>query len=276
MRSATALSVASSIVVHVVALAAIAGVLCKLARGGPPPGEAPERADVEIEQEFTEDRYAERTSNEVGAARREGPAVTSSDHGRLRSPTPRTQSEHIFRTPTTGVRRHGGGSPTLVGIRPIPPHPALGRGERSEAASGSDPEDSLRGPSLIHANVLLSGRGDGLGEDDVYDWNTSSDDMGPYFRRLRSKIDPLWANAFPKSAMLELKQGTVVLEFVVDTQGRAVVTWPPLRPSGINEFDRNCAEAIRRASPFEPIPAFLGRTHIRIRAPFEAVNPIVR
>jgi len=57
------------------------------------------------------------------------------------------------------------------------------------------------------------------------------------------------------------------------------VTWPPIRPSGIDEFDRNCADALRRASPFEPLPASLraaGRTMLKIRAPFVARNPIVK
>jgi TonB family protein len=79
--------------------------------------------------------------------------------------------------------------------------------------------------------------------------------------------------------MLELKQGTVILEFTIAADGSARVGWPPVRPSGIDEFDRNCAEAIRRASPFGPIPAALrdaGRTTLRIRAPFVAKNPIVR
>jgi TonB family protein len=96
---------------------------------------------------------------------------------------------------------------------------------------------------------------------------------------LHGKIDPLWANAFPRSALLELKQGTVILEFTVAADGGVRVSWPPLRPSGIDEFDRNCAEAIRRAGPFAPLPATLldgGRTRLRIRAPFTATNPIVR
>ena len=92
-------------------------------------------------------------------------------------------------------------------------------------------------------------------------------------------MNPLWQNAFPKSAMLELKQGTVILEFTIALDGSARVTWPPSRPSGIEEFDRNCAEAIRRASPFPPLPAALrenGRTSLRIRAPFVAKNPIIK
>jgi TonB family protein len=97
-----------------------------------------------------------------------------------------------------------------------------------------------------------------------------------YFRMLKARIDPLWANAFPKSALLELKQGTVILEFVVGADGSASVAWPPLKASGIDEFDRNCASAIRRAAPFPPIPTSLGRGSLRIRAPFVAKNPIIK
>jgi len=119
----------------------------------------------------------------------------------------------------------------------------------------------------------------GTGEGDVFDWYTSDPLLLPYFRKIHAKVNPLWRDAFPRSAMLELKQGTVILEFTIAIDGSAKVTWPPARPSGVDEFDRNCAEAIRRASPFEPLPASLregGRTSLRIRAPFVAKNPIVK
>jgi TonB family protein len=119
----------------------------------------------------------------------------------------------------------------------------------------------------------------GSGDGDLVDWNTNDPLLLPYFRKIHAKVDPLWANAFPKSAMLELKQGTVIIEFAIAADGAARVTWPPVRPSGIDEFDRNCADAIRRASPFEPIPAALretGRTTLKIRAPFIAKNPIIK
>jgi TonB family protein len=76
--------------------------------------------------------------------------------------------------------------------------------------------------------------------------------------------------------MLELKQGTVILVFTVYADGHASVHWPPLRPSGIDEFDRNCADAIRRAAPFPPIPRDLAVASLTVRAPFTASNPIVK
>jgi TonB family protein len=115
----------------------------------------------------------------------------------------------------------------------------------------------------------------GVGGGDVFDYWTSDPRLLPYFRQLHAKIDPLWANAFPKSALLDLKQGTVILEFTVYADGHAVVSWPPVRPSGIDAFDRNCADAIRRASPFPPIPRQLGVSELRVRAPFVANNPVI-
>ena len=115
----------------------------------------------------------------------------------------------------------------------------------------------------------------GLGGGDVDD-DASDPRVVAYYRRVKAKISPLWANAFPKSALLELRQGTVILEFVVFADGRTAVSWPPLRPSGIDEFDRNCADAIRRASPMPPIPPALGVRSLRFRAPFAVSNPIIQ
>ncbi len=116
----------------------------------------------------------------------------------------------------------------------------------------------------------------GAGAGDFYDFWTSDPRLVPYFRRLHAKIDPLWAHAFPTGALLDLKQGTVILEFTVFADGRAHVSWPPLRSSGVDEFDRKCAEAIRAAAPFPPIPSALRATELRIRAPFVADNPIIK
>jgi TonB family protein len=133
-----------------------------------------------------------------------------------------------------------------------------------EAGSGGAPGIGSRATPL------------GAGAGDVFDYWTSDPRLVPYFRRIHAKIDPLWADAFPRSALLDLKQGTVILDFTVYADGRAVVSWPPLRPSGIDEFDRNCADAVRRAAPFPPIPRQLGVTELHIRAPFVANNPIIK
>ncbi len=182
-----------------------------------------------------------------------------------------------------------------------PSVPAVERG-RTQDTIDSEQQVSTLVHSLVHASVAggngrpgaggtmgggaagagaLSGRGShagplGMGDGAVVDFGSRDPRLLPYFRAVHAKIDPLWTHAFPKSAMYELKQGTVILEFTVRANGSARVSWPPVRPSGIDEFDRNCADAIRRAAPFPPIPAELGLRELRIRAPFDAKNPIVK
>jgi TonB family protein len=166
----------------------------------------------------------------------------------------------------------------------------------------SDQEVATTVRSLLHASTAGGARGEGLGGNggggeagaggasgggsraqplgvgtgETFDFWTSDPRLVPYFRRLHARIDPLWVNAFPKSAIYDLKQGTVILQFTVSASGQVAVSWPPLRPSGIDEFDRNCADAIRRAAPLPPIPPELGVSSLTIRAPFVANNPVIR
>ncbi|MBS2015239.1 MAG: energy transducer TonB [Deltaproteobacteria bacterium] len=148
-------------------------------------------------------------------------------------------------------------------------------GEGRGGSAGPAPDPGAGGSAGAGSVAKPLGAGDG----DVFDWYSNDPNLMPYLRKIHAKVNPLWKDAFPKSAMIELKQGTVILEFTVALDGTVSVHWPPTRPSGIEEFDRNCADAIRRAGPFEPIPAALreqGRTRLHIRAPFVAKNPIVK
>lgn len=149
------------------------------------------------------------------------------------------------------------------------------QGDGRGGNSGGEPDPGAGGGAGRGSVAKVLGTGNG----DLVDWNSDDPMLMPYLRKVHAKVHPLWRDAFPRSAMLELKQGTVILEFTILADGTAKVTWPPIRPSGIDEFDRNCADAIRRASPFEPIPPALrqlGRTQLRMRAPFEARNPIIK
>ncbi len=149
-------------------------------------------------------------------------------------------------------------------------------GEGRGGSGGPAPNPGAGGGTTPGASTA---RPLGSGDGDIIDWNATDPKLMPYLRKVHAKVHPLWANAFPRSALLELKQGTVILEFTIALDGSVKVSWPPVRPSGIDEFDRNCAEAIRRAAPFDPLPPALregGRTSLRIRAPFTAKNPVVK
>jgi TonB family protein len=96
-----------------------------------------------------------------------------------------------------------------------------------------------------------------------------------YQRRMTAKLYPLWENAFPRWAILDLRQGTVIISFTVQADGSVLSPFIK-RPSGIAEFDAKCLEAVRRASPFEPLPSNLGAHRMQWEMSFEASNPIVR
>jgi TonB family protein len=121
-----------------------------------------------------------------------------------------------------------------------------------------------------------TGRPIGPSDSEWWDLNTNDPRLLPYFRGIHQKLDPLWAHAFPLRAALDLRQGTVIFAVTISANGEARVDWPPLRPSGVPEFDQNCFDAIRRASPFDPIPAALGTRELHVRMPFDAQNPVVK
>jgi TonB family protein len=104
--------------------------------------------------------------------------------------------------------------------------------------------------------------GDGIG--DAFDIDSTDPRLVPWLRQVKARLYPLTANAFPESAIAELKQGYVFVALDVTADGGFVVAWPPVRASGIAEFDANCAAAIRRAGRLPPIPPQLGKARLRV------------
>lgn len=95
-----------------------------------------------------------------------------------------------------------------------------------------------------------------------------------YVRAVQSKVHPLWANAFPKRAILEGLQGTAIIRFVIDANG-GVSGATVARSSGIPEFDENVRQAVLRGAPYGPLPAAL-LPRLNMSIPFTAKNPAVR
>ncbi len=102
--------------------------------------------------------------------------------------------------------------------------------------------------------------------------NPSAEDprLTLYWRHVLAKIDPLWSDAFPHEAAIEGHGGWAILAFTILPSG-AVTQITVLRPSGFPEFDRNLANAISLAAPFEPLPAALGPS-LRRSITFNAMN----
>ena len=237
-------------------------------------------------------------------------APTPNDVGESEHPTGGAQAGSLLGSPGTGLAESRAGldhraSAPIGSARPDvtlgPVSVPSNESARPRDDVDSDQEVATTVRSLLHASTAGAAAGEGqggaggggeagagansgagsrarpmgIGEGETFDIWTKDPRLMPYFRQLWAKIDPLWVHAFPRSALLDLKQGTVILQFVVHADGHTSVQWPPLRPSGVDEFDRNCADAIRRAAPFPPIPRELGVTSLTIRAPFAADNPAV-
>ena len=109
----------------------------------------------------------------------------------------------------------------------------------------------------------------------AYGASTVDPRVTAYRRRVLARLWPLWANAFPKWAAAELRQGHVTVGVVILADG-SVRDVRVTRPSGIEEFDRNCVAAVHRGAPFEPLPAELGMRTMRWEIGFDATNPVVR
>ncbi|AUX23007.1 hypothetical protein SOCEGT47_035240 [Sorangium cellulosum] len=143
---------------------------------------------------------------------------------------------------------------------------ARGYGPGGQAGPGAPGSGGVTGRGA-RSDALGSGRG----------WSLDSDPRDRrrslYMRQVMAKLDPLWADAFPRWAAGEGLQGTVIVTFVIradGTVGSASIT----RPSGIPEFDENCRRAVLRGAPYPPLPPELGES-FRWSMPFEARNPAV-
>lgn len=95
-----------------------------------------------------------------------------------------------------------------------------------------------------------------------------------YFRAIERKVEPYWRNAFPAWAIAEGRGGLATLSLTLRRDG-SLAGVSVARPSGFPEFDRNLMDAVRKAAPFGPLPARLGKGPLEFRMTFDATNPAV-
>jgi TonB family protein len=95
-----------------------------------------------------------------------------------------------------------------------------------------------------------------------------------YFQEVKRRIDPAWAHAFPQQDALQLRQGTVIVRFVISADG-SVHNVAVQRHSGVAQFDSNVVAAMAGVQ-LPPIPAELQRNELHVTVPFIFRNPIVR
>ena len=93
-----------------------------------------------------------------------------------------------------------------------------------------------------------------------------------YLSRVKQKVDPLWE--FPRELAIRMEQGDVLVGFTIRRDG-SVRDIRVLKGSGFPSFDKNVLAAVKKAAPFEPLPATFG-AELKVTAPFEGSNPAIR
>ena len=166
-------------------------------------------------------------------------------------------------------------------LRSADPHPhALAGIEMSRAASpGQSDQSGGPGtqPGFLRTAAVGSAqmpRGDPNAPAGEELWLRSGDRryIG-YFQRVYDKVRSQWV--FPPKLARELVSGEVVVSFTIRKDGR-VDDIAVRKSSGFREFDDNVVRAVERAAPMPPVPAALGPRDLRVNAPFEYLNPLVR
>ncbi|MFQ5904789.1 MAG: energy transducer TonB [Candidatus Binatia bacterium] len=87
-----------------------------------------------------------------------------------------------------------------------------------------------------------------------------------YFTSIKRAIELVWE--YPEPALRHGLQGKLVLEFTILRNGNLEGT-RLIRSSGFSVLDQEALRAVKTASPFHPIPPWIGKTRLDIIASFE-------
>lgn len=87
----------------------------------------------------------------------------------------------------------------------------------------------------------------------------TTDAIANYSNQIRERIDKV--KRYPMMARKAGKQGSVVVEFSVDRNGK-LLSSQIAKSCGIKQLDRAAINALKRASPFTPLPESLASPHV--------------
>lgn len=87
-----------------------------------------------------------------------------------------------------------------------------------------------------------------------------------YFTSIKRAIELVWE--YPEPALRHGLQGKLVLEFTILENGQLERT-RLIRTSGFSMLDEEAIRAVNAASPFHPIPPWIGKSRLDVVASFE-------
>ena len=86
-----------------------------------------------------------------------------------------------------------------------------------------------------------------------------------YFASIKRKIELVWQ--YPYDAAVQGIQGDLYIDFVIERDGK-VASIDMVQGSGYKILDDEAVRSIRKAAPFDPIPAEYSIPHLQIRGRF--------
>ena len=117
-------------------------------------------------------------------------------------------------------------------------------------------------------SATRSGRAAPGGEDPAAEaiaLETDDPRFRPYLQEVRKTIASRWDE--PRAAAGEPDKGSLTVEFRIGSTG-ALLAVSVTRSSGGRGLDFAAVEAVKRAAPFEALPASMGSEEITVRALF--------
>lgn len=87
-----------------------------------------------------------------------------------------------------------------------------------------------------------------------------------YFTSIKRAIELAWE--YPEPALRQGLQGKLVLEFTILGNGQ-LERMRVIRSSGFSVLDQEAVRAVQAASPFHPIPPWIGKNRLDVVASFE-------
>ncbi|MBF0440514.1 MAG: energy transducer TonB [Oligoflexales bacterium] len=121
-------------------------------------------------------------------------------------------------------------------------------------------------------NQMKAGYQDYIDEDlatgDRIDLNTSDYRFIGYFTALRKAFELVWS--YPASAVRQGWQGVVTVEFTIQKDG-SLNSVKILSSSGYDILDQAVVDALKKASPYSPLPDGFGKDKLRITGNFRYV-----
>ena len=84
------------------------------------------------------------------------------------------------------------------------------------------------------------------------------------------------ALVWPRTLAVRLEQGQTVLHFVVQPDGKLGDSIQVIKSSGFAEFDQAALEAVRKATPFRPMPDLSRAGPLGVTLPVTFSNPVIR